>query len=228
MLLDGGHADHQRLCDASVRLPSAIAAMTSSSLGLSSAMRLRFRRRPSIRATTSGSIALPPSATRAAASANSSTLPTRSLSRYPMPSAPSARLRGVALLVVLGEDQHAGLGPLSTHLDRRHQAVVAVAGRHVDVGHEQVRPVGQPLAKEIVGVAGPSHHLEPGHGQYSRDALAKEDVVLADHDAPRRSHRRERIAVRRRRLLAASHVVSGTRARSALDERLRRRAGLRW
>ncbi|HEX5922767.1 MAG TPA: hypothetical protein VFY45_02975 [Baekduia sp.] len=98
-----------------------------------------------------------------------------------------------------------------------------MAGRHVDVGHEQVRPVGQALAQEIVGVAGPSHHLEPSHGKHSRDALAEEGVVLTDHDAPRRSHRSERTAVRRLGLLGGEpapqrrprqigleHVHSGT------------------
>ena len=63
------------------------------------------------------------------------------------------QLRRVALLVVLREDEHRGLGLALTHLERCHQAVVAVAGRHVDVGHQQVWPVGETLAKDVRRVA---------------------------------------------------------------------------
>ena len=45
-------------------LPSAIAARTSSSRGVSAARASPGRRRPSMRPTTSGSSAVPPAATR--------------------------------------------------------------------------------------------------------------------------------------------------------------------
>ena len=61
--------------------PSAIAASTSRSRGVSSSSGPWLRFRPSIRPTTAGSRALPPAATRATASTNTSTSPTRSLSR---------------------------------------------------------------------------------------------------------------------------------------------------
>ena len=61
--------------------PSAIAASTSRSRGLSVVERPSLPARPSMRATTSGSSALPPEATRSTASMNASTSPTRSLSR---------------------------------------------------------------------------------------------------------------------------------------------------
>ncbi len=61
--------------------PSAISASTSRSRGLSRSRRVSGRVRVSSCATTSGSIAVPPSATRCSASRNSSTRPTRSLSR---------------------------------------------------------------------------------------------------------------------------------------------------
>ena len=63
-------------------LPSAIAASTSSSRGRQRICNGSPRaRRPSIRATTSGSSALPPAATRLTASMKAATSPTRSFSR---------------------------------------------------------------------------------------------------------------------------------------------------
>src|SRR5262249_3303255 len=69
--------------------PSAISASTSFSRGVSSAR--RSSRRPTKCATTSGSRAVPPSATRRTVSTNASTSITRSFSTYPTPPRPSAR-----------------------------------------------------------------------------------------------------------------------------------------
>ena len=62
-------------------LPSAIAASTSRSRGVSAASRSSRRRLTISWATTSGSSAVPPAATRASASMNSRTSATRSLRR---------------------------------------------------------------------------------------------------------------------------------------------------
>ena len=204
--------------------PSAIAAITSSSRGVSLAMTLRLRRRPSIRATTSGSTALPPSATRVCG-VDELLHPADALLEQ-VPDALGAvgqQVRGVALLVVLREDEHARLRPLPAYLDGGPQAVVAVAGRHVDVGHEQVRAMGETLAQEIVRVARLSDHLEAGRREHSGDALAQEHIVLTDRHAQRRRHRDEPTArAGRGGYSAASQVASGAVASSDFgDERLR-------
>jgi hypothetical protein len=56
------------------------------------------------------------------------------------------QVQGVALLVVLGEDEHAGSGSLSSYLDRCPQAVVSVAWGHVDVGDHDRGAVREGLA----------------------------------------------------------------------------------
>jgi hypothetical protein len=41
--------------------------------------------------------------------------------------------------------------------------------------------VSKALAQEIRGVAGLSDDVKPALGEQSRDPLAKQDIVLADH-----------------------------------------------
>ncbi len=69
--------------------PSAISSSTSRSRGVMSTSGSSRRARPSSWATTSGSSADPPPATRFTASTNTSTSATRSFSRYPTPPAES-------------------------------------------------------------------------------------------------------------------------------------------
>jgi hypothetical protein len=60
-----------------------------------------------------------------------------------------------------------------------------MARRHVDVGDDHCRAVGEALAQQIYGVAGLSDDVQPGLGEQSRDPLAEQDVVLAEHHAQR-------------------------------------------
>jgi hypothetical protein len=85
----------------------------------------------------------------------------------------------------MGEDKHSGLRPPPPHLDRGPQAIISVPRRHLDVGDDHRRAVGESLAQQIFGVAGLSDDFEPGLGEQSRDPLAEQDVVLADHHAQR-------------------------------------------
>jgi hypothetical protein len=45
--------------------------------------------------------------------------------------------------------------------------------------------MGEPLAQQIVGVAGLGDDLKPGLGEQSRNPLAQQDVVLADYYSQR-------------------------------------------
>jgi len=65
--------------------PSAISASTSRSRALSRSMRVSDLLRTSIWATTSGSMAVPPAATRCSASRNSSTPPDPLLEQVAQP-----------------------------------------------------------------------------------------------------------------------------------------------
>src|SRR5690348_10589024 len=80
----------RRWAMAALDRPSAIRASTSRSRGLSVARVPSPVLRASKRAITSGSIAVPPAATRRTASTNWPLSKTRSLSRYPMPPLPLA------------------------------------------------------------------------------------------------------------------------------------------
>ena len=93
------------------------------------------------------------------------------------------QLDRVVLLVVLRKHKHTGFGPLPSKLDRRPQAVVAVAWRHVDIRDRDRWPVREALAQEILGVASLSDDFESGIGEQSCDPLAQQHVVLADHHA---------------------------------------------
>ena len=85
-------------------------------------------------------------------------------------------------------------GSWLAQLHRRAQAVVLVARRHLDVDHGDVGPVRQRPAQEVLGVAGLRHHVEAGLVEQPHDALAQEDVVLADHDAQGLRHRSNAIS----------------------------------
>ena len=74
---------------------------------------------------------------------------------------------------------------LLAQLERRAQAVVLVVGRHLDVDDRHVGPVRAGAPEEVVGVAGLRHDLQARALEDPRDALAEEDVVLADDDPDR-------------------------------------------
>jgi hypothetical protein len=87
----------------------------------------------------------------------------------------------VALLVVLGKHQHAGVWPPAAQLDRGSQPIVAVSRWHVDIGDHDGGTVSEALAQQIGGLAGLGDDIEPGLGEQSRDPLPQEDVVLTDY-----------------------------------------------
>jgi hypothetical protein len=91
----------------------------------------------------------------------------------------------IPLLVVQRQHQHPGLRPLTPEFHGRLQAVITVARRHVDVDDHHRRTVREPLAQQILGVASLGDDLESGLGQQSRDSLAQQHVVLADHHSQR-------------------------------------------
>jgi hypothetical protein len=98
------------------------------------------------------------------------------------------QVQRVALLVVLRQDEHADLRMRAPDLDRSHQAVVAAARRHLDVGHDDVGAVRQHLAEQVVGVAGLRDGLEAGVGEQADDPFAHQHVVLADDHPHRLRH----------------------------------------
>ena len=81
----------------------------------------------------------------------------------------------VALLHVLGEDEHTRVGELRPDLERGPQAVVCVRGGHADVDHRNVRLVRPHLTDQVVGVSGLAHDLETVLLEQPDDALPKED-----------------------------------------------------
>ena len=60
--------------------------------------------------------------------------------------------------------------------------------RHPDVDHRQVRLVLADQRKELLGIAGLTHHLEPRPLEQAREALPEQDVVIGERDA-RSRHR---------------------------------------
>ena len=74
---------------------------------------------------------------------------------------------------------------LAAQLERRSQPVVLVVGRHLDVDYGHVGPVRARPSQEILCVPGLGHDLDARPLEYPGDALAQEDVILADHDTNR-------------------------------------------
>ena len=179
-------------------LPSAIAASTSRSRGLSRSSGPVARRRPSIRPTTSGSSALPPAATRADRVDEALDVTDALLEQVPDSlGALADQLERVVLLVELREDEHAGLGPLPSQLDRRPQAVVAVAWRHLDVrDHDTSGRCASPCAGGRRRRRPERPTSNPASVSSPRDPLAQQHVVLADHHAQRALTRRNRTRAR--------------------------------
>jgi hypothetical protein len=53
----------------------------------------------------------------------------------------------------------------------------------VDVGDDHCRAMSETLAKKILGVASLSDNFESRLSEKSRNALAQQDIVFADHHA---------------------------------------------
>ena len=79
-----------------------------------------------------------------------------------VPDAATARqqVEGVARLEVLGEDQHTDLGESGPDLERSTQALDGVGGRHADVHHHDIGPMGLHSLQQGLGVFELGHHLE--------------------------------------------------------------------
>jgi hypothetical protein len=124
-------------------LPSAIAASTSRSRGLSRSTGLLRWRRPSIRPHDLGVEGTPTPGDAGdrvdeALDIADTLLEEIADSFRTLPD----QVKRVLLLVILREHEHARLGPLASQLDRRAQAVVSVPRRHVHIGDHDRRPPG--------------------------------------------------------------------------------------
>ena len=144
-------------------------------------MGLLRRRRPTRRATTSGSSADPPSATRLTASVNTRRSPTFSLRKITN----SLRTVGdqvecVTILEKLGQHQHPHTRFGRADLKRRAEPVIGVIRRHLDVSNHHVRAVGARLPDQFARVGGRPDHLEPAALEDAHDTLAHDGLVLAD------------------------------------------------
>ena len=93
------------------------------------------------------------------------------------------QLHGEADLQVLGEDQNAGFGPLSTDLAGRLQALVRVRRRHPDVDDGDVRPVCGDGGEELVGVGALRDHVDAAFAEQGGEPFADQDRVVGDYDA---------------------------------------------
>src|SRR5215208_3358683 len=152
--------------------PSAISDTTSRSRGVRSSSGLSWRRRPTIRCTTSGSSAEPPAATRWTASRKTVRSPTRSLSRYPTPAARLAdEVERVACLEELGQHEDADVGQLLADLLGRPDPVVGRVGRHLDVRHHQIGLVRPRLAEQVGRVGRDGDHLVAAVLEHADDPL---------------------------------------------------------
>jgi hypothetical protein len=92
-------------------------------------------------------------------------------------------LQRVLLLVVLREDQYGGLGTASPQLDRGVEPIAGAFRRHLHVRDDHIRAVRQRLSEQVGSVTGPSDHLMARVLEETRDPLAHQHVILADHDA---------------------------------------------
>jgi len=100
----------------------------------------------------------------------------------------SDQVRQEVLVEVAGEDQDPELRPAAPELDRREQPVVAATRRHLDVDDRDVGSQGDRLPEQVGSVARVTDDVEADLGEDASDALAEEEVVLADHDANRLRH----------------------------------------
>lgn len=89
---------------------------------------------------------------------------------------------GVGLLQVLAEDEDREVRAVAAEGDGGAQPVVALAGRHADVGEDEVGPVLAGRREERVRVPHRRAHLVAEAGQHAHQALPHQRRVLGDHD----------------------------------------------
>jgi len=93
---------------------------------------------------------------------------------------------GVGLVVVGREDHHAGSGMAPPDLMGGLDPLQSKVRRHLDVGHHHVRQMLAGRGEQAGGIFGHTHDLDVlGDRQQGPDALANEDVVVAQHHPDR-------------------------------------------
>ena len=100
------------------------------------------------------------------------------------------QIEDVAVLEELRQDDDAHPRVELADLHRRAQPVVGAAGRHLDVGDDDVRPVVPCLSDEVDGVDGGADDGEPGALEHPDDPLAHQGLILCDHETQGRLHGR--------------------------------------
>jgi hypothetical protein len=170
--------------------PSAMRVRTSRSRGVRSSSGLFLRLRPSMRATTSGSSAEPPAATRHRIGEGPD------VAHPVLQQVPDARgvvadqVEGVALVEELRQDEDAHVRVIAPDRHGGAQAVVGVVGGHLDVDDRDVGAMRGDLAHEVVGGARLRDH-EARLAEQAHEARAQEHLVLCDQH-PQAGHRLQR------------------------------------
>src|SRR6266404_3261480 len=174
----------RRWAMAALDRPSAIRASTSRSRGLSAVRVPSPVLRASKRAITSGSIAVPPAATRRTASTNWPLSSTRSLSRYPMPPLPLASSsRAYSCSTYWGEHQHRQAGHLAPGGQRGPDALVGERRRQPDVDDGHVRLFGGHRGEQVGPVVDGRDDLQAMGLKHARQAVPQQEEVFGDGNA---------------------------------------------
>src|SRR3982074_3577714 len=126
-------------------------------------------------------------------------------------------VKGVVLLVILGEHQHAGLGKHTPKLDRCTQAVVCPPGRHLDIDNCDIRLGRERLAQERLRIACLADDIESGLRQQTRYPLTHQNVVLPDDYAQALRHDDTLLPLASSRAIGARTTSGGSAARRSRD-----------
>ena len=167
--------------------PSAISSSTSRSRALSSPIGSSRRRRPTSCETTLGSSAEPPLGDPLDRGDEVGEVVDPVLQQVADAfGAFLQQLERVALLDVLGEDEHRRVRVLLADLLRRAQSFVGLGRRHLDVDDRDVGLVRADLQQQILGRAALADDLESLALEQAGDALAQQHGVVGEDDADRR------------------------------------------
>src|SRR2546423_7095447 len=126
-------------------------------------------------------------------------------------------VKGVVLLVVLGEHQHAGLRQQAPQLDRCAKAVVCPPRRHLDVDDCNIRLVRERLAQERLRIARLADDIEPRLHEQTRYPLAHQNVVLPDDYAQGLRHDETLLPLAGGRAIGATSTSGGSQAGRSRD-----------
>jgi hypothetical protein len=161
-------------------LPSAIAARTSRSRGLSRCSASWIRPVRGIRAITSGSSVLLAARRARSADERPDVSPALLEPEADALGIVANQIEGEVVLVGLQEDARS-----SRHLREPSARTAVAAARlaYMQVRGDGVRAVVQRLPPERLAVACPSDHLEACPREQARTPAARQDSILADHHA---------------------------------------------